>query len=208
MKRHWKQWLGLGVLLLLAWLVGPWLFWWLVGMFYGVIPPPRAADDPPFSYPLAKIEKDSRPAFQIDPKKPFRIELGRGSGWFGLDTIKVSEDGTVVIHRQQDIWYKATMQLSEDSLADVLQAVADNRLLGLHKAYHANNVMDGTQWVLWIKQGAEEKSVYFNNHFPKEIVRFATTLDAILAKSGSGNLIWSPASGRDHEKELWKSLDR
>ena len=98
------------------------------------------------------------------------------------------------------------MQLSEESLAKVLQAVEDNQLLGLHKAYHAN-VEDGTQWVLWIKQGENEKAIYFNNHFPKAIVGFATDLDAVLSASGSGNLTWYPAA-RDHEKELWDSINR
>jgi hypothetical protein len=219
MKRRWRLWLGLAVLIVLICFLGPWTFYFLRGWFYGVIPPPQPADDPPFSHRLAKVEQDTRPAFHIDPKKPYRIELGRGSGWHGLDTVKISEDGAVVLYRNQEAasvaawsqgpWYKATMQLSAESLAKVLQAVEDNHLLALHKAYHAD-VADGTQWVLWIKQGDEEKSVYFNNHFPQEIVRFAGAVDAVLADSGSSNFTWYPVLGssRDHEKELWNSIKR
>jgi hypothetical protein len=209
MKRRWRLWLGLGGIVVVAWFLGPWTCYFLRGWIYGVTPPPQPADDPPVSERLAKVEKDSRPSFHIDPNKPYRIELGRGSGWHGLDTLKISEDGKVVLHRHQGTWYKATMKLPGESLAKVLQAVEENQLLGLHKAYHAD-VADGTQWVLWLSQGEKEKSVYFNNHFPKEIIRFAASLDAVLADSGSGNLTWYPVlgGGRDHEKELWDSIKR
>jgi hypothetical protein len=201
MKRRWRLWLAcFAVLLLLAWFWGPWTFYFLRGWIQGVIP--RPGDDPPFSHPLAKVEEDTRSPFHIDPKKPYRIEFGRGSGLYGLDTVKINEEGTVVLHRQQGTWYTATIQLPPESLTKVLQAVEDNHLLGLHRAYHAN-VADGAQWVLWIKQGDEEKSVSFNNHFPKEIVRFANSLDAILSESGSGSLTWYPDRRGDHAKELW-----
>lgn len=205
-RRRWRLWLGAAVLILVAWMAGPWSYWWIRGLVYGVTLT-HPADDPPFNHPLIRVEKDTRPSVQIDPKKPCRIEFGRGSGWHGLDTITISEDGTVVLHVQRATWYKATMQLTGESLAKVWQAVEDNHLLKLHKAYHGD-VADGTQWVLWIKQGQEEKATYFNNHFPKEVVNFASSLDAILAEGGAENLNWGPTGSRDHEKELWDSIKR
>jgi hypothetical protein len=81
----------------------------------------------------------------------------------------------------------------------------------LHKEYHARNVWDGDQWVLWIRQGENEKAVFFDNCFPGAITRFAQLLDDILAKSGVGRARWEQvpdAEERLHEKELWLSLER
>ena len=75
---------------------------------------------------------------------------------------------------------------------------------------HAN-VADGTQWVLWIRQGDRERASYFNNHFPGPIVRFARELDEIIAQSVGPKLRWErvlPWNSREHEKELWKSTER
>ena len=35
------------------------------------------------------VERDDRPAFTVDPGQPFRLEFGRGSGWHGLNTVKL-----------------------------------------------------------------------------------------------------------------------
>ena len=165
------------------------------------------------------VERDDRPAFTVDPGQPFRLEFGRGSGWHGLNTVKLDHTGRVVLHRlkserREDVtilsWEVATLQLSPEVLAEVLKAVESNNLMGLHKAYH-EDIADGTQWVLWIKQGEGEKSVYFNNSFPKAIRAFAEQLDAVLARAGLGTAAWQPVPDREsgqHERELWDSIKR
>lgn len=164
-----------------------------------------------------RVEKDDRPAFTIDRTQPFRLEFGRGSGWHGLNTIKIDQTGLVVLHRlnsehRQIVnvmpWEVVTLQLPSEAIAEVLKAVETNDLMGLHKAYH-ENVADGTQWVLWIKQGDRQKSVYFNNHFPKAITRFAKQLDSIMAGAGLDKVEWKPVperESRQHENELWASI--
>jgi len=166
-----------------------------------------------------RVEKDDRPAFTIDRTQPFWLEFGRGSGWHGLDTVKIDQTGRVVLHqmksdRQQNVnvlsWEVATLQLAPEAVAEVLEAVESNDLMGLHKAYHAD-IADGTQWVLWMKQGAREKSVYFDNRFPPAITRFAEQLDAILARAGLDKVAWQTVperESRQHEKELWNSIRR
>jgi hypothetical protein len=161
------------------------------------------------------VEPDDRPPFQIDPAQPFRLELGRGSGWHGLDTIRIDQQGKAILYRQklveqQATWENATFQLRPDAVAEVLKSVEANGLMHLHRAYHAD-VSDGTQWVLWIKQGEREKSVYFNNLFPRSITRFAEQLDGILAAKGMMRADWQPvppAEHRKHERELWDSIKR
>jgi hypothetical protein len=149
----------------------------------------------------------------LDPDLPYIIQFGRGSGWHGLDTAKIAQDGAVTLHRQLanqegPFWETATLKLRQESLARVLDAVEKNRLFGLRKAYHGN-VADGTQWVLWLKQGDREKAVYFDNHFPPEIERFADALDTALAENGLEKAEWRYVGGADargHERALWDSI--
>ena len=200
MKRRWPLYLGLAGILLAGTLFTCWLL---------LQPEPRLGFSLPDNrFPLATLKKDDRPPFRIDPTNPYRIELGRGSGQYGLDTVTITQDGEVVLYRRGKMatWFKGTMQLPDEAVGQVLKAVEDNKLLGLHKEYHAN-VADGTQWVLWIKQGENEKSVYFNNYFPPEIVKFAESLDKLLSENESGNVTWLPASV-DHDKDLWESIKR
>lgn len=166
-----------------------------------------------------RVETDDRPAFTIDRAQPFWLEFGRGSGWHGLDTIKIDQTGRVVLHRMKFTqranvnnlsWEVATLQVPADVVAEVLRAVESNGLMGLHKAYH-ENIADGTQWVLGIKQGEREKSVYFDNRFPRAITAFAEQLDAILTRAGLDRVERQPVPERDsrkHEKELWDSIKR
>lgn len=166
-----------------------------------------------------RVEMDDRPSFTIDHAQPFWLEFGRGSGWHGLNTVKIDQTGKVVLHRmksesQQDVtvlsWEAATLQLSPEALAEVPKAVESNSLTGLHKAYH-RDIDDGTQWVLWLRHGEQEKSVYFDNSFPRGITTFAEQLDAILARAGSATVKWQPvpvSESRRHERELWDSIKR
>jgi hypothetical protein len=116
-------------------------------------------------------------------------------------------------HRQDVtaiLWETATLQLSTEAVAEVLKAVESNDLMGLHRAYH-EDINDGTQWVLWVKQGKREKSVYFDNRFPPAINQFAEQLDAILARAGFDKVVWQPVpekESRQHERELWDSIKR
>jgi hypothetical protein len=167
---------------------------------------------------LLAVRNDS-PAFTIDRTQPFWLEFGRGSGWHGLDTIKIDQTGRVVLNRvksecKEDVtvlsWEAATLQLSPEAVAEVLKAVEANDLMGLRKEYH-EDIHDGTQWVLWTKQGKREKSVYFNNNFPRRIKAFAEQIDTILARSGLDKVAWQPVpeqDSRQHERELWDSINR
>jgi hypothetical protein len=150
----------------------------------------------------------------LDPERDYHIELGRGSGWHGLDTVKVRSDGTVTLHRMShpfDRWETATLRLPPTALALVVDAVGQNRLLALKREYHEESIADGTQWVFWVKQGWREKAVYLSNAFPDQILRFAKALDGILAANGLGTVAWravAASNGRHHERELWDSIER
>jgi hypothetical protein len=164
-----------------------------------------------------RVEIDHRPPFRIDHSMPFVIELGRGGGWRGLDTVKLDENGNVVLHRWSSErkaeavyrhWETATLRLTDETVKKMLQAIEANSLMSLHAAYHAN-VHDGTQWVFWANQGSNEKSVYCNNYFPNEMTQFAGRLDQILSDAGLDFVQWTAVpdgEGRRHERDLWKSM--
>jgi hypothetical protein len=170
----------------------------------------ESAEDPN-CYPASNVVKDDQSAFHIDPRQPWRIEFGRGSGWHGLDTVKLDQTGHAVLHRLKggDSWETATLDLPADTVTKVLEAVEANHLLELDKAYHAA-VADGTQWVLCIQQQDRRKVVYFNNHFPDQIVRFARKFDEVLSASAGANLRWRAVpswESRKHEQALWDSIN-
>ena len=85
------------------------------------------------------------------------------------------------------------MALSRDSVLRILDAMTDRRVLALQKEYHAD-ASDGIQWMFFATQGESEKSAYFNNHFPSEIVRFTDAMDDTLSKDGVSSVKWLPVS--------------
>ena len=162
-----------------------------------------------------RTETDDRPAFTIDRAKPFWLEIGRGGYRGGLDTIKIDQTGKVLLHRtsrrkKQDgsddlICEVATLQLSPEALVEVLKSVDANNLMALAKAYYVAGIADGTQWILWIRQGEQEKAVYCDNSFPKAITEFAEQFDALLGRAGLDNATWKSETWKDfweNEHEL------
>ena len=140
----------------------------------------------------------------FDVSQPFKLDFGRGSGMVGLSTIAIAENGETSICRwRKGTWESASLRLSAQQLNQVAQAVTRHRLPHLAKQY-LGTVWDGTQWVLWIRQGTRGKATYFDNNFPASIRDFATELDAILRAAGIDKAQWEPSSKQD--KELWGAM--
>jgi hypothetical protein len=150
--------------------------------------------------------RDDRPSFDVDPAQPFVVSLGRGSGWHGLRVVKIQQDGTAIVHRLRPA-QSTTLMIGEDGVADVLRSVSENGLIEMQRAYHDDAIIDGTQWVLLVKQGEAVKSIYFNNYFPRRITAFAQDVEDVLARSGLAQAEWVPdKEAGAHQKELWDSL--
>jgi hypothetical protein len=130
----------------------------------------------------------------------------------GLNTVRVEQDGQVTLHRVKGppatpTYTQATLQLPPEAIEKILHSAAENRLLRLSSSYHNTNIHDGTQWVLFIRQGWTKKAVYFNNRFPDAIERFADDLDRILDENGLDGAQWQPVTpGVRPDKELWNSI--
>jgi hypothetical protein len=150
---------------------------------------------------------DPSGGMDFDPGEPFRLDFGRGSGMHGLDTISIAQDGQTIIHRsvRSGGWEHASLRLTREQRQAIAEAVIRRGLFRLANAYHAP-IHDGTQWVLWIRQGEREKAVYFDNSFPRAIRAFADDLDRILSPAGYDQLRWKRTNARTHDDELWKAI--
>jgi hypothetical protein len=180
-------------------------------------PTPVRGDARASNFPLRKTEPDSQPLMKFDPTQPYRLEFGRGSGSTGLDTIAIDENSQVVLHRMQENleggvvrphWETASSTIDATPRQRIAALIRDLKILELEKAYHAD-VADGSQWVFWLVQGEQEKSIYFDNHFPEAIQDFAVALDREL-KPLENELDWRRASDEladEHSKDLWASLN-
>ncbi|HEY7118419.1 MAG TPA: hypothetical protein VH475_17655, partial [Tepidisphaeraceae bacterium] len=129
--------------------------------------------------PTQAVEPDTRPAFVLNPSKPFVIEFGRGSGRGGLDIVKVDQTGSVQLSRiaEGQRVESTSLRLSRAEVTALVGLVNTNQLTGMGRTYSAPGVADGTQWVLWIEQSPYQKSVYCNNSFPGPITVYASGLD-------------------------------
>jgi hypothetical protein len=167
-------------------------------------------------YEVQAVES-AEPLRRIDPSEPFQIRLGRGSGWHGLNTVAITNDGTTSLFRHKlerrrgaDRGYTETLTLilPASELTKLLSDLDDSEVLKLEREYHDANIHDGRQWVFLVQQGERETSVYCDNKFPRAITRFAEALDALLEANVPRDARWkrvTPAAGRD-EAELWDSI--
>ena len=146
---------------------------------------------------------DQRPEFEINLREPFKIQLGRGSGLKGLTTITINESGNVVVLEPENS-RSCNFSISKHELTSILKSVSSNRLMSLYKAYHDDDINDGTQWIFLIQQGANRKSIYFNNYFPKQIRAFGNRLDEVLSMDNR-ELTWSSS---EEVSDLWGTIDK
>lgn len=164
----------------------------------------------PRNHPLTRTEPSKTAPFKIDPAKEFHIDLGRGSGLDGLATVALSSDGQVTLHRLKHIrkgqWQKATATFDRAAIDRLLAVIESNKLMEMAAQYHAD-VHDGTQWILWIRQGQSAKAFYFNNHFPEGIRKFAKALDEEIKRAAIPEDKWQDdPQPRSHEKAIWESI--
>jgi hypothetical protein len=156
------------------------------------------------------VTPSTQPAFTLQAGKPFVFELGRGSGLGGLDIVEVHETGVVRLQRgtHPPLVESTSLNLTPAQVTELVMLVNDQPLTRLGAVYDGK-ISDGTQWVLWIRQGPFVKSVYFNNAFPGEITTVADRLDATLQAAGLQRAKWSAVpgtAGRDYEKALWSRV--
>ncbi|MCP4113680.1 MAG: hypothetical protein GY749_50500 [Desulfobacteraceae bacterium] len=171
------------------------------------------------NFPLSRTESDSR-KIDFDPSKPYRLEIGRGSGWLGLNTIKIEENGSVAVYilkeeQREDVIYSycenGLLKLAEEDMRIIADKIAELEILDMDRSYYAEGISDGTQWIFWIQQDKKQKSIYFSNHFPKKIQDVAVFIDEILENAGYKEIEWKRIPDREirfHEIDIWNSIKK
>lgn len=177
-------------------------------------PKPIRGDSNEMSHPLHKIKPEKREKIKFDYDTPYKLEFGRGSGWHGLNTIAIDEKGEITLHRQQKkkhtnyYWETATLTGNKEIIKQIAQHIQDLHLVEMERAYYAD-IHDGTQWIFWLIQNGQEKSIYFDNHFPGAIQDFAIAIDNILKSAGLESAKWTPVpidKKLQHQKPIWNSI--
>ena len=154
---------------------------------------------------LGYPELPKRP-FDLNREKDFSIQLGRGSGWHGIELIKINNKGTVHLHRLNG--EHAEFDLTVEELDAIVDSINTEKLTELDRKYINENVNDGTQWLLWIRQNGKHTRTYFSNQFPKQILNFAKTVDAQL-RTGQRKLSFQTVKDpQGHAKQIWEIIDR
>jgi hypothetical protein len=139
-----------------------------------------------------KIERDRQPAFQIDPDQPYEITLHER--WLPGVTEQeyaIHHDGRVVTNRRRwagpagvgpFVAETATFTIPPEARAEILEAVAANRVMKLHRSYDYTDTFDGCSRGIGIKQGGRVKSIGCRNYFPEEFERFRRRVETILSR--------------------------
>jgi hypothetical protein len=114
--------------------------------------------------PWIKTVPAKGPAFVVDPARDFHFELGRGSGWHGLETVAFGRDGVLTLFRQhrQAGWQRSALKLNVEAIARIFAVVNSEGIMKMPSSYQHTLIEDGTQWVLWISQDGMSKAIYFD----------------------------------------------
>lgn len=148
----------------------------------------------------------------IQPDQKFEIQFGRGSGWHGLDLLRITSDGEAWFEYQTEtdngVWHRKRFHVGDQRLADLRDAINALNPWGMAAAYHGN-VHDGTQWVLLVRVDGKSKSVYFDNNFPGRITQFAGFIDRAILEPLAEPIapeVVPARHHRKHEKDIWASI--
>jgi len=152
---------------------------------------------------------DVNPPFAVDPRQPFHLEFGRGSGWHGLRVFILDESGLARVSRgpldAAGTWQQTQLQLPSKLVDEVVADINSEKLTHLARTYTDVGVEDGTQWVFLLVQGSHRKVIYFDNNFPEAIKRFSSEVDGVLDRAGIAGADWKPAE-RSLDKNLWDAV--
>lgn len=146
----------------------------------------------------------------IQPDEEFELQFGRGSGWHGLDLLRITSDGNAVYEYQaeRDIWKRKSFVVNEATLVALRKTINDLNIWGMDH-HDDGSTNDGTQWCLLIRIDGKSKAFYFDNHFPNRIRQLADFVDQAILEPFAVPVVAEVVPARHHrkhEKELWQSV--
>lgn len=93
-------------------------------------------------------------------------------------------------------------------MANLRRAINVMNIGAMERAYHGQ-VVDGTQWILLVRVDGKEKSVYFDNNFPKSIRTFSSFVHQAILEPLADPVeseVVPARHHRKHEKAIWASI--
>ena len=158
--------------------------------------------------PAPKLKAHRAPAAapvhhgKLDPGRPFELWLGRSN-----EIIYVPEIGEIEIDRGTQ---RGTAGFDERQWEDLRDLVRHIEIDQLRDHYVAEAPDEGTQWILRIRQGAYDRTIFCDNRFPQELLRFADGLDKLLLDADLADNAFedAPPEAEQREAALWASIHR
>ena len=137
----------------------------------------------------------------------FEFQLGQGSGWQGLNLIKITADGNAVYQYESfsNVWSRKTFQLTPVEVQSLADQVNELKIVALDDHYRAS-VHDGTQWCILVKSQGHRKRIYCDNRFLRRIEKLAAFVhEKIIDRAGEKAVAVSisPDRFREFEAEIW-----
>jgi hypothetical protein len=145
------------------------------------------------------------------PDEKFEFQFGRGSGWHGLDVVRITSDGSASYEYQSesDVWRRKVFEIDADVLEALREKINSVNVMDMQRSYSNPSIADGTQWCLLVRIDGRTKSVYFNNKFPDEIRNLAAFVDETILEPFADpvDAVTVPSwHHRKHETPLWTSI--
>ncbi|MSU78602.1 MAG: hypothetical protein EXS16_10980 [Gemmataceae bacterium] len=151
---------------------------------------------------------------QLDPMQPdevFELQFGRGSGWLGLDVLRIVSKSEASYEYRVDggDWHRKKFKLNDAEMASLRNAITQMNVWAMERAYSRPERADGTQWVLLVRENGKSRSVYFDNNFPEAIRNFAEFVDQKIIVPYADTLNPTVVPERHHlkhQKAIWESI--
>ncbi len=107
-------------------------------------------------------------AFAVDPNLPFEFEYANGSGRYGMKVYRRDESGRIQYFcAVRDSCTEGDGEIDADAAnAVILRSIQQTDFRRIAQTYSAE-VYDGWQAMLWIRQGAHERVIHFDNAAPR-----------------------------------------
>jgi hypothetical protein len=140
----------------------------------------------------------------------FEFQLGQGSGWHGLDLLKIPADGMAVYEYQpqRGKWFRKRFSVDKGRLEALIEKIKALNILDMERWY-TSGIADGTQWCILIKSGGQQKSIYCDNKFPQPIKDLAAFVHETIIEPLGGRVeavVVPEREHHNHEKEIWASI--
>lgn len=138
------------------------------------------------------------------------FQLGQGSGWHGLETVKVAADGRGLYFyaKKRDEWALQRFHVPAESIGALKRKIEELSIQNLAASYSRPEIADGTQWVLLIKEGPKSKRIYCSNRFPQALIDLAEYVHKQIVEprlSETAERIVPRRHLRNYGRELWES---